>query len=202
MAKDLIFTLNGTQYAAAPEKVERKKLYGWVDTRVTDDSDAECRLAYLDDNGATVIPKGGLAQLLFTPDGRWLDKAELVARHSDGKPAEKVPSSFDAPIELGKPVALEELLDHAITSSYCLQGDGAAALAAALGEEAVYAFPFNYRADYEATNAFLLASNSIPFILTGKRVQVQMVGLEQQGQIDEFEGEAEEESDDLDFSMM
>lgn len=31
MAKDLTFILNGTNYAAAPEKVERKKLYGWVD---------------------------------------------------------------------------------------------------------------------------------------------------------------------------
>ena len=70
MAKDLTFILSGTQYAAAPEKVERKKLYGWVDTRVTDYKGAECQLAYLDDSGATIIPKGGIAQLLLIPGGR------------------------------------------------------------------------------------------------------------------------------------
>jgi len=201
MAKDLTFILNNTQYAASPEKVERKKIYGWVDTRVTDEKGGECQLAYLDDSGATIIPKGGIAQLLLTPDGRWLDKSALVARHTDGTPAEKVPSSFDAPIDLGAPVALEDLLDHDITSSYCLQGEGAAQLAAALGES-VYRFIFNYRADFEGATAFLINSNGIPFILTGKRVQLKMIRLEQAGQIDELEAEAEEDADELDFSMM
>lgn len=63
--------------------------------------------------------------MLFTADGRWLDKGLLVARHADGSPAEKVPSSFEAPIELGAPVPLEQLLDHDITAAYCLQGEGA-----------------------------------------------------------------------------
>lgn len=201
MAKDLTFILNSTQYAASPEKIERKKLYGWVDTRVTDEKGAECQLAYLDDSGATIIPKGGIAQLLLAPDGRWVDKSELIARHTNGSLAEKVPSSFDAPIDLGAPVPLEELLSHAITSSYCLQGEGASALTAALGES-VYSFIFNYRTDYEGVMAFLLNSNGVPFILTGKRVQLEMVGLDQAGQIDELEAEAEEESDELDFGMM
>lgn len=201
MAKDLFFVLKGEQYAAAPEKVERKKLYGWADTRVTDDTGSECQLAYLDDSGATIIPKGGVAQLLLTPDGRWLDKSSLVARHTDGTPAEKVLSSFDAPIELGTPVSQEELLDHAITAVYCLQGEGATPLAAALGD-AVYSFIFNYRTDYEGATAFLLNSGGVPFVLTGKRVQLELIGLEQAGQIDEFDADSEEEADELDFSMM
>lgn len=201
MAKDLTFILNGTQYAAAPEKVERKKLYGWVDTRVTDDSGAECKLAYLDDSGAIIIPKGGITQMLLTSDGSWLDKSKLVARHLDGTPAEKVLSSFEAPIDLGAPVPLEELLDHAITSAYCLQGEGAAKLAGSLGE-LVYSFIFNYRSDYEGATAFLLNSNNVPFILTGKRVLLEMIGLEQAAQIDEIETEADEETDEIDFSMM
>jgi hypothetical protein len=201
MAKDLTFILNGTQYVAAPEKVERKKLYGWVDTCVTDDKGGECQLAYLDDSGAIIIPKGGIAQLLLTPDGQWVDKSTLIARQMDGTLAEKVHSSFDAPIKLGAPVPLEDLLDHAITSAYCLQGERASQLAAALGES-VFRFIFNYRTDYEGATAFLLNSNGIPFILTGKKVQLEMVGLEQVGQIDELEAEGEEEADELDFSMM
>lgn len=201
MAKDLIFILAGTSYPTTLEKVERKKLYGWVDTRVTDVNGGECQLAYLDDSGATIIPKGGIAQLLLTPDGRWLDKSELVPRHADGTTAAKVPSSFDAPIQLDAPVPLEELLDHAISSAYCLQGGGAAELANALDDK-VYRFGFNYRCDYGMTTAFLIASNGTPFILTGKKVQLDMVGLDQPGQIDELEADADEESDELDFSMM
>jgi hypothetical protein len=68
--------------------------------------------------------------------------------------------------------------------------------------ESVFRFIFNYRTDYEGATAFLLNSNGIPFILTGKKVQLEMVGLEQVGQIDELEAEGEEEADELDFSMM
>jgi len=45
MAKDLTFDLKGKAYSAAPEKVERKKLYGWVSARVTDENGDECSLA-------------------------------------------------------------------------------------------------------------------------------------------------------------
>ena len=31
MAKELIFKLSGTDYGAAPVKLERKKIYGWTD---------------------------------------------------------------------------------------------------------------------------------------------------------------------------
>ena len=36
MAKELIFKLSGTDYSAAPVKLERKKIYGWSDIVATD----------------------------------------------------------------------------------------------------------------------------------------------------------------------
>ena len=36
MAKELLFKLNGTDYASAPVKLERKKIYGWTDIVATD----------------------------------------------------------------------------------------------------------------------------------------------------------------------
>ena len=36
MAKELIFSLSGAEYAAAPTKLERKKLYGWSTLIATD----------------------------------------------------------------------------------------------------------------------------------------------------------------------
>lgn len=36
MARELIFKLGGSDYGAAPVKLERKKIYGWTDTVATD----------------------------------------------------------------------------------------------------------------------------------------------------------------------
>ena len=36
MAKELMFKLGGTDYGAAPVKLERKKIYGWTDIVATD----------------------------------------------------------------------------------------------------------------------------------------------------------------------
>ena len=38
MAKELSFSLAGAEYAAAPVKLERKKIYGWSDLVATDNS--------------------------------------------------------------------------------------------------------------------------------------------------------------------
>ena len=42
MAKELIFKLSGTDYGAAPVKLERKKIYGWTDIVATDRSGNVC----------------------------------------------------------------------------------------------------------------------------------------------------------------
>ena len=36
MAKELIFKISGAEYASAPVKLERKKIYGWSDLVATD----------------------------------------------------------------------------------------------------------------------------------------------------------------------
>ena len=47
MAKELIFKLSGTDYAAAPVKLERKKIYGWTTLVATDKEGGVCDSAYL-----------------------------------------------------------------------------------------------------------------------------------------------------------
>lgn len=47
MAKELRFSLSGTEYASAPVKLERKKIYGWSDLVATDKSGEVCGSAYL-----------------------------------------------------------------------------------------------------------------------------------------------------------
>lgn len=36
MAKELTFKISGAEYASAPVKLERKKIYGWSDLVATD----------------------------------------------------------------------------------------------------------------------------------------------------------------------
>ena len=62
MAKELTFTLGGTDYAAAPVKLERKKIYGWTDLVATTKDGEVCTSAYLSPDDALIIPSGGLKQ--------------------------------------------------------------------------------------------------------------------------------------------
>ena len=55
MAKELIFKLSGTDYGAAPVKLERKKIYGWTDIVATDRSGEVCGSAYLSPDDDSLI---------------------------------------------------------------------------------------------------------------------------------------------------
>ena len=200
MAKNLNLVLSGRVFALAPTKVERKKLYGWTELRVTDADGNVCRQAGLDGNGVTIIPKGATKIGMLRADGNWMDKDELRAVYPDGRVAEAIPSSFDADIALDTKVPAETLLDNVISSVYQLAGDEAAQLAAALGND-IYMFPFSYRGGYEAANGFLLSNGAVPFIFVGSEAKFEYIGLEEQAVLDEPEDEVAIEEDELDFSM-
>lgn len=111
MAKALNLILGGSTFALAPTKVERKKLYGWTELRVTDSDGIVCRQAGLDSNGVTIIPKGATKIGILREDGLWMEKDELQAQHTDGSVAAAIPSSFEADIVLDEPddeVEMEE----------------------------------------------------------------------------------------------
>jgi len=201
MAKPLTLVLSDSKYALTPTKIERKKIYGWTELRATAPDNTVCCQAGLDSDGKTIVPKGATKMGMMTADGHWMEKSELEARHADGRKAEYVPSSFDGEIMLDNETSVEALLDLMVTSVYQLDGDSAAALAAAVSSK-IYAFSFNYRADYSASPAFLIANGTTPFILTGEQAQFEMIGLEEQAALDELDEEVEMEEDELDFSMM
>ena len=202
MAKELVFSLGATDYAAAPVKLERKKLYGWTEVRATDPSGSICQLVSLDEEGTMIIPKGSTKLGTLNAAGIWMEKDQLVAVDAAGVPLPAQPSSFDAPIKLGATVTTEQFLDHLITSVYQLGGEGCVALAKEIGET-IYSFPFSYRGGFELAPGFLLANGETLYLFAGERVELPFVGLEQQGVIDEAEEDAAESGDyELDFNMM
>lgn len=198
MAKELIFSLAGTDYGATPVKLERKKVYGWTNTVATDRSGEVCGSAYLSPDDALIIPSGGLKQAVVDDEGRWVEKSELTAYDEDGQTVLTVfPSSFDAPIELKKKATTEEFLDNDWEAVYQLVN---ADLAAAVGDD-IYKFDFNYRASTNHNDGYLINTPAGLFLFAGDRQEFPLVSLAEETTIDDTEEPLEEEIDELDFSM-
>ena len=198
MAKELMFKLAGTDYGAAPVKLERKKIYGWSDIVATDKAGDVCGSAYLSPDDALVIPSGGLQQATVDSEGRWVKKSELAAYSEDGET--KLPtyaSSFDAPIELKQKATKEEFLDNDWESVYQLVN---ADLAAAVGDD-IYKFEFSYRGGTNHNDGYLINTPGGLFLFAGDRQEFPLISLAEETTIDDTEDPEDESIDELDFSM-
>lgn len=196
MAKELIFSLSGVSYNAAPVKLERKKIYGWSAIVATNKQNEVCSSAYLSPDDALVIPAGGIKQAIVDNDGKWLDKSELKACDAEGNELPVYPSSFDAPIELSATATAEQFLDNDWEAVYLIANDE---LAKAVGDT-IYKFEFNFRASTNHNDGYLLNTPGGLFLFAGDEQVFAPVALADQTTIDEEEAEVEE-IDDLDFSM-
>ena len=197
MAKELQFSLAGNAYAAAPVKLERKKIYGCSDLVATDKQGDVCEKAYLMPDHALLIPSGGYKQGTVDNEGLWVEKSSLTAYDKEGNVMPEYASSFDSVIELKQKVTAEEFLDNDWESVYQLVN---ADLAAAIGDD-IYKFEFFYRGGANHNDGYLLNTPGGLFLFAGDKQEFPLVTLAEQGVIDETEEEVEEEIDELDFSM-
>jgi len=199
MARELTFKLSGTDFAAAPVKLERKKLYGWTTLVATDREGGVCESAYLSPDDSLIIPSGGLKQATVDSDGHWIDKSGLIAYSEDGEQVLPVlPSSFDAPIELTQKATAQEFLDNDWESVYQLDNPE---LAAAIGDD-IYKFDFCYRSSTNHNDGYLLNTPGGLFLFAGDRQEFPLLTLAEEAAIDETEEAEEENLDELDFSML
>lgn len=199
MARELTFKLSGTDFAAAPVKLERKKLYGWATLVATDREGGVCESAYLSPDDSLIIPSGGLKQATVDSDGHWIDKSGLIAYSEDGEQVLPVlPSSFDAPIELTQKATAQEFLDNDWESVYQLDNPE---LAAAIGDD-IYKFDFCYRSSTNRNDGYLLNTPGGLFLFAGDRQEFPLLTLAEEAAIDETEEAEEEDLDELDFSML
>jgi hypothetical protein len=199
MPKSLTFALNGKTFSLTPEKIDRKKIYGWQEKLALDDEGKECTLAYTDDTGVLVMPKGGVGLGIVSPEGEWVERSSLKARTLDGGDAALIPSSYDMPNELSRKVSGEEFLDYTITAAYYLGGNSA--FCDALGD-AIYTFEYIYREGYETTTAFVLQNKGSVFLLLGYDTGIEMLDLDQTADIDAEDEGADEDEETIDFTMM
>lgn len=206
MAKSLVINLESKQYEFEPLKLERKKLYGWSETIALNNEGEQCVSHSLLPEFSMILPTGSTALGSLDESGNWVTKDQLKHVDLEGNEVALVQSSFSEPIELKDRVSVDTLLEHNITSIYSLQGeeDNPAFVKAIQNEDKIYSFTFNYRTDYEGDPAFIVENEGELFILVGKKVQFEFIGLDDTAELDNASVDTEEQddSDDFDFSMM
>ncbi len=204
MAKPLIFKIDSSEYDLEPLKLERKKLYGSSEKVALDNNENECSAVSLYPELSMILPKGATALGNLDKEGIWVEKSDMKYICEDGSDATIVPSSFDKPIELAVTVSAESYLEHNITSIYSLQGEENYPdfVKAIQEEKEIFTFEFNYRADYEGDPAFIIENEGEVFVLIGKKIEFEFIGLDDEGTLDSENDEVEEVEDEFDFSMM
>jgi hypothetical protein len=204
MARPLVLRHHGVELAFQLVKLDRSKLYGTIEVEALDGQGRRCELATLATDGRTLIGRGGLTSGFLSADGRWLERAALRPVGPDGETIEPVPSSFAAPVELGARASVEEYLAHNIKSVYHLTSETELGpLLPELRAGAIYRFPYSFRGGLVADVGFLLANpDGDVFLAVGTPTMIHFIGLEPVPILDEEEGAAEAEADELDFGMM
>jgi hypothetical protein len=199
MARKAEFSINGHSVKAELKKIDRKKIYGWSTIDVFDEKGSKCKLAGLAD-GQFVMPSGSTALVSLNANGEAVSKSTLVGVDRDGKKVEKVPSIYDEKVML-REATVDEYLSMAVKSVYQLQIDeNKEALLNEFNDGKIYYFVFNYRADYEGDDAFLISNGTDAFAITGMSSDLEFIGLEDNEQ-ELVPEDTTEVEDDMDFAM-
>jgi hypothetical protein len=205
MARTLTFEFQGEQIKLALDKIDRDRLYGYVETEVVDDAGKPCRLGTLLADGHSLVLPGGTGLAYLSYDGQWRKKAELRPVDPQGQLIPPVKSTFDTGVRLEQQATVEEYLEHNTRLVYQLTPEEPCpALLERLRGGAIYRFPFSYRGGVVADAGFLLlGSDGNLFMCVGTPADIKFIGLkETAGVVPDDEDASEEEDDSLDFSMV
>lgn len=203
--RELTFSWQDAPVALGLEKVDRSKLYGFVEEVVLDEDGTPCELATLAGDGRTVIPKGGTGLVYLDHEGRWIERDDMTAVTPEGEVLEATPSSFDAPIALETRATADDVLGCDARLVYQLHTTDSLpeALAAALGEGAIFTFPFAYRASLTPDTAFLLeGAQGGLFLLACVPLEVQFVRHTPRVPPELVDGDGTADGELLDFDLL
>ena len=199
MARQAEFIINGTSVMAELKKVDRKKIYGWSTVDVFDENGSICKLASISD-GVHVLPSGGSSLIKFNEKGETVSSSDLVGFNQSGEKVEKVPSVYDGKVEL-KESTIDDYLSLAVKTVYQLNMEDDTTMLSELKDGKIFSFIFNYRADYEGDDAFIISNGQTAFAVIGKLADLEFVGLnDNETELVELEEDIQEE-DELDFAM-
>ena len=203
MAKAIHFNAGKLAFAASLTKVDRDKVYGFIEVKVNDDKGNPCTMGSLLDDGKTLILNGATANKTVDASFNELDKKELKVVYQDGKDAVLVPSSYEGEVLLTE-TSLDDLFNLEVTSVYQLDFEDdlqKKSVSDFLASGKVARFLFNYRADYEGADAILIANANGIFALTGRIIDFPFLKNELEP-ISETLVEQPIEEEGMDFGML
>ena len=199
MAATINVVLDGHEAVFTFSPVDRAAIYGKRRRLALDESGQPCSKASLLDDGSMLLRSGMTAQGYFLPDGTWVPQGELEAIGADGSPAERVPSTLGEAQVLSAATA-EEVLDLHVQTVYALEPESISdSLAQDLKAGSLYSFAFNYRPDYRAETAILLANDEGYWALIGNAASGEWQALATVTAVTEASDDTGD--DDLDFEM-
>lgn len=203
MARSLILSLDGHEFAVQLVKVTRDKLYGSVEIEAFDEHGHEAFLRVLAADGRTLIDKGGTALATLNEKGDSISRSSLIPVDFEGREIEPVPSSFGQPNVL-YPATNDEYLTQMVKTVYAIEPEEDADrdfLIDHLSAKQIYKFQFSYRGGVEYDNAFILSRGGDAFMVVGTQGSVQFLKLNQASTLDSVE-EQEITADELDFELL
>ena len=204
MAKAIQFVAGKLKFAAALTKIDRDKVYGFIEVKVNDDKGNPCIMGSLLDDGRTLVLNGATAMKTVDASFNELDKKELKVVYQDGKDAVLVPSSYEGEVSLTE-TTLDDLFNLEITSVYQLDFEDASqkkSVSDYLADGNVARFVFNYRADYEGADAILIANADGIFALTGRIIDFPYLENKLAPLAATLVEETVEEEEGMDFGML
>ena len=200
MAGTINVTLNGDEAVFVFTAVDRAAIYGKRRRLALDETGTPCTRASLLDDGSMLLRSGMTGQGYFLPDGRWVPQGELEGINPDGTPAEQVPSTVGVSQPLVEATATD-LLDLQVATTYALDAQTLPdSLKDALQQGSVYSFTFNFRPDYRAEKAMLLANDAGYWALIGQPTTPEWQELATVTSVSDAAGD-DSGDDDLDFEM-
>ena len=193
MAKSLAFILGKKEYSVdLGRKVSKDDLYGRVKRVVEKDGQPLARGLLAPDG--SLLARKSLSTVRLDTEGTPVEPEEVL---HDGQPVESLPSSFDEAATLEKQ-PLTVLAGFCVSDVYPLEN-----CELDLG---LYSTWFSYRKGPERKEALLLVREGEAFLFAGHRKNSPLVGL---GVVYDFfdvggtdDPTAEDDDDELDFSMM
>jgi hypothetical protein len=204
MGKNIHFVIEGKSWSAGISKVDRNKVYGYVEEIISDSNGELCSVASILEDGQTIIVSGATALKTVDAENKEISKDAIKIVNLDGSDAVLVPSSYDTDAVL-TPGTLDDLFNLEITSVYQLVWDDEVAkldLISYLNTNKVMKFVFNYRADYEGADAVLITGQNQVFALTGKFLEFQFLENKQFIVPEDTDADATVEEDSMDFGML
>jgi hypothetical protein len=203
----LTLLFHGEPLAFTLEKIDRDKLYGYVETETVAADSQLCERATLAGDGHTLAGKGDTAITYLSPDGHWRERSALrPVDATDGALIVPAKPTFAFPVNLdGKQTTLDDYLSHNIRLVYQLvpAGDAScAALLAELEEGTIYRFPFSYRGGDLADAGFLLAADGHLFLCVGTALALAYATLDTPAALTDDEDDVADDDEELDFGAL